>query len=74
LADLAEEAYHFLKDRLEPQEAMPRLLTGDDLIKEFRLEPGPLFRQLLTAVQEAQWEGTVRTREDALRLTRRLIE
>ena len=61
LADLADEAYRFLKERLEPQEALPRLLTGDDLIREFRLQPGPLFRRLLTAVQEAQWEGLVHT-------------
>ena len=74
LADLADEAYRFLRERLEPQEAKPRLLTGDDLIREFGLKPGPLFRQLLTAVQEEQWEGTVHTREDALSLARRLID
>jgi poly(A) polymerase len=74
LADLADEAYRFLKERLEPQEALPRLLTGDDLIREFRLQPGPLFSRLLTAVQEAQWEGAVHDREGALRLVRRLLE
>jgi poly(A) polymerase len=73
LADLADEAYRFLREKLEPQEAGPRLLNGDDLIREFHLEPGPRFRHLLTAVQEAQWEGLVRTREDALRLVRGLL-
>jgi poly(A) polymerase len=74
LADLADEAYRFLKERLEPQEALARLLTGDDLIKEFRLQPGPEFRRLLTVVREAQWEGLVRTREDAIGLVRRLLD
>jgi poly(A) polymerase len=74
LADLADEARRFLKERLEPQEALPRLLTGHDLIREFRLEPGPRFRRLLSAVQEAQWEGTVQSRGDALDLVRRLLE
>lgn len=74
LADLADEAYRFLKERLEPQESLARLLTGDDLIQEFRLQPGPEFRRLLTAVQEAQWEGLVHTPEDAFRLVRRLLE
>jgi poly(A) polymerase len=74
LAELADEALRFLKEKLEPQESLPRLLSGDDLIREFRLEPGPRFRHLLTAVQEAQWEGMVRTREEALRLVRRLLE
>jgi poly(A) polymerase len=73
LADLADEAYHFLKERLEPQERLPRLLSGHDLIS-LGLKPGPRFRQILTAVEEAQWEGVVRLREDAFRLVRRLLE
>jgi len=73
LADLAEEAYRFFKEKFAPQEVMPRLLNGDDLIREFHLQPGPRFRQLLDAVQEAQWEGAVSTREGALSLVRRLI-
>jgi len=73
LADLAEEAYRFLRERLEPQELRPKLLTGHDLIKVLGLKPGPKFRHLLTAVQEAQWEGIVQTREEALELVRRLL-
>jgi poly(A) polymerase len=72
LADLADAAYHFLKERLEPQERYPRLLSGHDLIR-LGLTPGPRFRRLLTAVEEAQWEGTVQTREQALELVQRLI-
>jgi len=71
LADLAEAAYRFLKERLEPQESHPRLVSGHDLIS-MGLQPGPQFRRLLTAVQEAQWEGTVHNREEALALVRRL--
>lgn len=73
LADLADEAYRFLKERLEPQERLPRLLTGDDLIR-LGLTPGPRFRQILTAVEEAQWEGALRSRDDALKMVRRLLE
>jgi poly(A) polymerase len=72
LADLAEAAYRFLKERLEPQESHPRLVSGHDLIS-MGLQPGPQFRRLLTAVQEAQWEGTVHSREEALALVRRLF-
>jgi poly(A) polymerase len=73
LGDLAETAYRFLKERLEPLERQPRLLTGHDLIRVLGLTPGPRFRQLLTAVQEAQWEGRVRSREEALELARKLM-
>jgi poly(A) polymerase len=72
LADLAEAAFQFLKERLEPQERLPKLINGHDLIK-LGLTPGPRFRQLLTEVEEAQWEGIVRTREDALAMIRRLL-
>jgi poly(A) polymerase len=73
LADLAEEAYRFLKERLEPQEQHPKLITGHDLVRILGLKPGPDFKRLLTAVEEAQWEGVVRTREEALDLVRRLL-
>jgi poly(A) polymerase len=47
------------------------LLTGDDL-KELGLDPGPIYKQLLDAVREAQLEGTVQTKEEALSLIKRL--
>jgi poly(A) polymerase len=72
LADLADAAYEFLKERLEAAERHPKLLSGHDLI-HLGLAPGPRFRQLLTAVEEAQWEGMVRTREEALEMVRRLL-
>lgn len=49
----------------------PPLVTGDDLIA-MGLPPGPRFRRLLTAVQDAQLEGQVRNRDEALDLLKRL--
>jgi len=72
LADLADAAYHFLKERVEPQERHPRLLTGHDLIEVLGLKPGPRFREILTAVEEAQWEGAIHSRREALELARSL--
>lgn len=74
LAALADEAWRFLKERLEPQARQPRLLTGHDLKDLFHLPPGPRFRHLLTAVEEAQWEGRVRTREEAVALVKSLLQ
>lgn len=45
----------------------PRLLSGNDLIRD-GYKPGPVFKQILQAVEDAQLEGEVRTQEDALRL------
>jgi tRNA nucleotidyltransferase/poly(A) polymerase len=48
------------------------LLTGYDLT-EMGLQPGPLFKRVLAAVREAQLEGIVKTREEALQLVKRLL-
>ncbi|MAE67656.1 MAG: phosphohydrolase [Phycisphaeraceae bacterium] len=52
--------------RLEAEGIAPApLLTGDDLIVTGR-KPGPRFSRLLDLVYDAQLEGTVRTRDEAL--------
>jgi len=50
-----------------------RLLTGRDLIREFGLTPGPRFRELLEATEEAADLGEISTREEALQLVGRLL-
>ena len=50
------------------QEIKPApLVRGDDLIAK-GYEPGPLFKQILQTVEDAQLEGKVHNREDALEL------
>ncbi len=62
-------AYEFCQQKLvelgPEQIAPPRLVTGQDLIA-LGLPPGPRFREVLHAVEEAQLEGRLLTREDAL--------
>lgn len=74
LADFCDHVYLFLKERVEPLEQHARLLTGDDLIRYLDLEPGPEFRRLLTAVEEAALEGQIGSREEALVLVRGLLK
>ena len=66
--------YEFVRARLRelPEEAIrpPRLITGDDLIA-MGLSPGPRFQEILLAVEDAQLEGQLHTREEALALVRR---
>lgn len=47
------------------QIAPPRLLSGHDLIA-LGFRPGPRFREIFEALEEAQLEGRLLTREDAL--------
>lgn len=62
-------AYEFCQrklDELGPEQMTPpRLLTGRDLIA-LGIPPGPRFKDLLNALEEAQLEGRLRTREEAL--------
>jgi len=46
------------------------LVTGDDLIAEGHA-PGPKFREILNAVEDAQLEGRLPTRDAALKFVRR---
>ncbi|HTP87661.1 MAG TPA: HD domain-containing protein, partial [Bryobacteraceae bacterium] len=65
--------YEFARERFEraePEQLRPaRLLTGHDLIAA-GYEPGPEFARLLEMVEDAQLEGTVRTRDEAMELVR----
>jgi tRNA nucleotidyltransferase domain 2 putative len=61
--------YEFCRQKLAElgpeQIAPPRLLTGHDLIN-LGLRPGPRFKEILHAVEDAQLEGRLQTHTDAL--------
>jgi poly(A) polymerase len=65
--------YEFCRRRraeIAEQDLRPvALLTGRDLIA-VGYRPGPAFREMLAAVEEAQLEGAVVTRDQALALVR----
>jgi len=49
-------------------------LNGNDLIKHFKLKPGPEFRRILEALEEAQFLGEISTREEALARAAKMLE
>jgi poly(A) polymerase len=51
----------------------PPLLTGHDLAK-LGLAQGPQFKVLLEAVREAQLDGTIKSKTEALALAQRLVQ
>jgi hypothetical protein len=51
----------------------PKLVTGDDL-KGMGLAPGPRFKEILLAVEEAQLEGRLHDRESALQFARSISQ
>jgi len=52
----------------------PRLANGDDLIKEFKLEPSPLIGKILSEIEEAQAIGLVKSKGQALKLAAKIIK
>ena len=68
--DAYEFVRHFLRETPPEEVHPPRLLTGDDL-KAMGFRPGPLFKQILQAVEEGQLEGRLMRREDAMDFVRR---
>jgi poly(A) polymerase len=70
------ELYDFAKSRYETapaEEVRPKLLvTGADLIAA-GYRPGPRFRAMLEAAEDAQLEGTITTKEEGLALVREMF-
>ncbi len=68
------ELYDFAREKLSSlpaEQIRPRpLITGHDLIAA-GYSPGPQFKELLAAVEDAQLEGKISTKEEAMELVRR---
>ncbi len=60
------------QEKVVPVLRKPPLLTGHDLIRELQLVPGPVFRKILAAIEEARLTGQVRDRHQALVLAARI--
>ena len=56
--------------RKTPVASRKGLLSGHDIMNEFQIESGPLVGRLLKSVAQAEAEGRVGTREEALKLAR----
>lgn len=60
--------------RKKKQKKLPRLISGDDLIKRFKLEPSPLIGKVLLEIEELQAIGKIKTKEKALRIAEEIIK
>lgn len=70
------ENYEFVQRFLAetpPAEVRPaRLISGDDLIG-LGLKPGPDFKEILRNIEDAQLDGRIRTRDEALAQARQAL-
>jgi poly(A) polymerase len=67
-------SYRFAKEQLAaipPEKMRPApLLTGDDLIAA-GYTPGPLFKEILSAIEDGQLEGRLQSKDEAMQLVAR---
>lgn len=68
--------YHFCQEmfsKLSHEEVKPKpFITGHDLIA-LGLKPGPVFKDILTKIEDEQLEGNIKTRENALERVKVLL-
>ncbi len=63
LKNLLKKIYDF---KIESEKERPKpLINGYDLI-DLGFEPGPIFKKILTEIEELRAEGTLKTKEEAL--------
>ncbi len=72
--EVAETLLTHCFERYEETVDPPPLLTGDDLLAELGMVPGPRVGRLLEKLREAQAAGEVRTREEALAFAVRILK
>ncbi len=59
--------------RKQKEKKLPRLINGDDILKKFKLMPGPLIGKILSEVEELQAAGEVKNKTEALALAKNII-
>jgi poly(A) polymerase len=63
------DAYHFVRDfgsSLKPEDARPKLFRNGNDLMDLGYTPGPEFKKILTALEDAQLESLITDRETAL--------
>ena len=57
------EFYFSVKETLKP---LPKLLDGNQVMKILKIKPSPLLGEIMDALHDAQFEGSVVSKEDAV--------
>lgn len=68
VAKLLKEHFKKIKEKKKV-----RLVNGDDLIKEFKLEPSPLIGKLLLEIEELQAIGRLKSKAEAIKSAARIL-
>ncbi len=64
----------FYHEEIRPRMEMMPLITGNDLIREFHLTPSPLFKKILTEIEDKTLAGEISSRDEALKAVRGMLK
>lgn len=73
LVKMLEKFFKFKREE-EKRKEFKRLIDGNDLIENLHLIPGPIFKTILSSVEEEQLEGKIHTKQQALKLARKIVK
>jgi len=68
------EMYKEFKDEKLLEDHFKPELTGDDLMKEFKLDPGPQIKKILNGIREERIEGGIKTKADERKWVKKIID
>lgn len=69
----AHRVTEFYFQRYLPAMETQSLITGNDLIRDFKLTPSPLFQLILNEVEEGRVLGTIHTKNQAATIAQQII-
>ena len=69
-----DKLQNFYFESLEKLTPLPKLVDGNELMERFNLTQSPLLGNIIAAIHDAQLDGDVTTKEQALDLAKKLID
>ena len=69
-------SFALIKEYLRKEKTVKpaRLITGDDLLAKFKLNPSPLIGKVLAEIEELQGIGKLKTKQTALKIAGQIIK
>ena len=71
---LLDKLLNFYIKAQETIKPLPKLLDGNDIMKVFKICPSPMLGEILDKLHEAQINGDVNTKEEALNFVKSIIK
>jgi len=66
--------YDEFKDEKLLEDHFKPLLTGEDIIKQFKVPPSRAVNEILTSIREARIEGEIKTKADEKKFVKKIVE